>query len=242
MKKLNEKETNIENMFSSIAHKYDLLNSILSLNFHNSWRRNLVSKCNIKHGGSAVDVCCGTGDVCFELSKYTGKTGHIVGIDISEPMLQIAREKAISKELNHIEFINDKADDIPFEDNMFDCATVAFGLRSVPDVPAVIRDMARVVKPGGIVASLEIGRVNNPLIRIFWKLYFITLTPLIARIFGGKKEAYEFLPNSVLNFISSDELSDIFKNTGLINTRCKKLMFGTVYIHSGIKPLNVQTG
>ena len=230
----NDKEAYIKSLFSNIAPRYDFLNSILSLSLHHRWRRYCVRLCELKNGNNAMDVCCGTGDFAFELKRAVGSKGRVVGIDIAEPMVEIAKQK--SKKLNlEVDFMVGKADSIPFDSNTFDAAAVGFGLRNVTDVRKAVSEMVRVVKPGGRVVSLEIGRVDLPIIKYFWKLFFCVIGPKIAKIFGGMPEAYQYLPNSVMKFLSPNELAQIFSECGLSNIKYRRLSFGAIMIHVGVK-------
>lgn len=233
-----EKEAYIEGLFSSIAPKYDLLNSVLSLNMHKSWRRFAVSKSNLGNGGCALDVCCGTGDFSFELARKVGSQGHVVGVDFSLPMVSIAKRKAEKFGFSNLDFMCGNACKLPFEDNSFDCATVGFGLRNVADLHIAVSEMARVVKPGGTIVNLEISKVKIPVLSWFWKLYFYRLTPYTAQLFHTDRSAYEYLPDSVKNFMSREELASEFEKCGLKDVSFHDLMFGTVCIHIGRKPIN----
>lgn len=231
-----EKEAYVEKMFSAIAPKYDLMNSVLSLTRHKAWRRFAVLKSGLEAGGSALDVCCGTGDFAFELAEQTGETGRVVGLDFSVPMIELAEEKARKLNRDWVSFVVGNACELPFDDNFFDCVTVGFGLRNVSDVAKALSEMARVVRPGGKVINLEISKVRSPLLRLPWKLYFYALTPYTASMFRAKREAYEYLPQSVREFMSREEVSSEFEQAGLCNVCYHDLMFGAVCVHIGVKP------
>ncbi len=231
-----EKEAYVEGLFSSIAPKYDLLNSVLSMCRHKAWRRFAVSKSDLEPGGSALDVCCGTGDFAFELASRVGESGRVVGLDFSLPMLDLANRKARRSGRDWVEFIAGNACSLPFPDNSFDCVTVGFGLRNVADVRVALGEMARVTRPGGKVISLEISRVGSRLLSVPWKLYFYALTPYTAVVFRARREAYEYLPRSVKGFMSRQELADKFENCGLTDVSCRSLTFGAVCVHVGVKP------
>lgn len=231
-----QKEAYVEGLFSSIASKYDLLNNILSLTRHKAWRRYAVSKSDLLPGGCALDACCGTGDFAFELADRVGAGGRVVGIDFSLPMIELARRKAEYLKLSNVEFHHANACSLPFEDNLFDCVTVGFGLRNVADLNLAISEMARVVKPGGMVINLEISQVRLPVLSWLWKLYFYKLTPYTAQLFKAKRSAYEYLPDSVKAFMSREELAAEFEKCGLCDVNYYDLTFGTVCVHVGTKP------
>lgn len=225
----------MESLFSSVAPKYDLLNTVLSLARHKAWRRFAVSKSGLEPGGSALDVCCGTGDFALELAGRVEKNGRVVGVDFSGPMIDLARQKAKRLGCEWVNFIEANALDLPFADGSFDCATVGFGLRNVADVRVALSEMARVVRPGGKVISLEIGTARPPLLSLTWKLCFRALTPRTARLFGAERGAYEYLPRSVEQFMSREELAAEFERAGLCEVSVYNLMFGVVYVHVGTK-------
>lgn len=232
-----EKEAYVKALFSAIAPKYDLMNSVLSLSMHKAWRRRAVAISGLKPGGTALDVCCGTGDFAFDLAKTAGPDGQVTGIDFAEPMIELAKAKAAQGNIRNVDFMVGNASDLPFADESFDCATVGFGIRNVADVDRVLSEMARVTRPGGKVVCLEISQVRSPVLRIPWMLYFCALTPYTARLFRARRSAYEYLPQSVKEFMSREELAQRFSNAGLIDVCFEDMMFGAVCIHSGAKPL-----
>ncbi|MHB9038282.1 MAG: bifunctional demethylmenaquinone methyltransferase/2-methoxy-6-polyprenyl-1,4-benzoquinol methylase UbiE [Armatimonadota bacterium] len=231
-----EKEAYVENLFSSIAPKYDLLNFVLSLTRHKAWRRFAVSKSGLVPGNRALDVCCGTGDFAFELARRVGPDGHVVGADFSVPMIEIAREKAKRAGFANIEFVEANACALPFADDSFDCVTVGFGLRNVADLPQAVNEMTRVVRPGGKIVNLEISQVRSGLLRLPWKLYFCSLTPCTASLFRARRSAYEYLPESVQRFMSREDLAKEMESCGLRDVHFHDLMFGAVCVHVGTKP------
>ena len=234
-----EKEAFVERMFSSVAPKYDFMNSVLSLTRHKAWRRFAVSKSGLELGGCALDVCCGTGDFAFELARKVGDEGAVTGIDFSVPMIELAKRKAGRVGCDWVEFFVGNAGRLPFPDDSFDCVTVGFGLRNVADVSQALAEMTRVTKPGGKVLNLEISKVESGLLSLPWKLYFYALTPYTARLFRARKSAYEYLPRSVKEFMSREEMAAEFEKSGLRDVGFHDLMFGAVCLHVGTKPLGV---
>ncbi|MDH7602510.1 MAG: bifunctional demethylmenaquinone methyltransferase/2-methoxy-6-polyprenyl-1,4-benzoquinol methylase UbiE [Armatimonadota bacterium] len=230
-------EHHVENLFSSIASRYDLINSVLSLGRHKDWRRFAVSLIGPSQGDRALDVCCGTGDFAIELARAVGWQGAVKAIDCSEPMLEIARRKAEQAGLSQIEFIKGDARCLPFADNTFDCAVVGFGLRNIPNFDEAIAEMKRVVRPGGKVLSLEIFGLRGHWCSALWKLYFGTIGPILARILGGNTEAYRYLPQSVEYFATAEQMAREFAAQGLVDVQYRKLALGAVCIHVGTKPL-----
>ena len=230
-----EKEAYVERLFSSIATRYDLINTVLSLTRHKAWRRFAVSKTGTAPGGRALDVCCGTGDFAFELARAVGPGGSVIGVDFSTPMLEVARRKAARRRLDQVGFVPANVCALPFADDSFDCVTVGFGLRNVASIEAALGEMARVTRPGGKVVSLEILGVRSSFAAIPWRLYFDFLAPRAARVLRGRREAYEYLARSVRGFASHEELAAEFAGCGLRDVVSYDLALGAVCVHVGTK-------
>jgi demethylmenaquinone methyltransferase / 2-methoxy-6-polyprenyl-1,4-benzoquinol methylase len=228
-----EKERYVNQLFASAASRYDLLNSVISIGRHKSWRRLAVRMSGVKTGGAALDVATGTGDFAIDLADAVGKTGHVAGVDFCEPMLKLAAEKTAGRDEINLAVAN--AEHLPFASDSFDCSTIGFALRNVADVRAVITEMARVTKPGGSVVSLEILGPKAKILQPLWRLYFFRLMPKIAQCFGAEREPYDYLPNSVERFCSREELAEVFRDSGLTDVKIRGLMFGIVCIHMGTK-------
>lgn len=230
-----EKEAYVEGLFSSIAGKYDLMNSILSLSRHKAWRRFAVSKLDIKPGDRALDACCGTGDFAFELARVVGDEGRVVGVDFSPPMIELAKAKAERLNLRAIEFSVANTCELPFADASFDCVTIGFGVRNLADIDAGIAEMTRVIRPGGKLICLETSQVKSRPTRLLWQLCFRVFSPCAAMLMGANKSAYEYLPKTAKEFLSREELVGKFGDHGLVDVEVIDLMFGAVCLHVGSK-------
>ena len=228
-----EKERYVNRLFASIAPKYDLLNSVISLGNHKRWRRLAVAMSGVSSGGTALDVATGTGDFAIDLAGAVGETGRVVGVDFCLPMLDLAAQKTSG--LGNISLVAANAECLPFDSDSFDCTTIGFALRNVGNVRSVVSEMARVTKPGGRVVSLEILGPESRVMKALWRLYFSRLMPCVAGMLGAKKEPYEYLPKSVERFCSRNELADIFRQCGMRDVSIRGLMFGIVCIHVGTK-------
>jgi demethylmenaquinone methyltransferase/2-methoxy-6-polyprenyl-1,4-benzoquinol methylase len=186
--------------------------------------------------GPALDVASGTGDFAFELARLPNISAAI-GIDFTREMLDIADRKSERRGLAHkVGFSLGDAHALPFQDNQFICATVGFGIRNFADVDRALREMARVVMPGGRVVSLEIVRLEGkgPISRLF-PLHFRYVAPLLGTLLAGDRQAYTYLPESVQGFLSARELTQAMENAGLSNVRHRSLAMGAVAIHLGQK-------
>jgi demethylmenaquinone methyltransferase/2-methoxy-6-polyprenyl-1,4-benzoquinol methylase len=187
----------------------------------------------VRVGETAIDVATGTGDFAIDLARAVGDSGRVVATDFCEPMLEVAKVK--TERHRSIELALANAESLPYEDNTFDCATIGFALRNVASVQAAITEMARVIKPGGRVVSLEMVRPTRPVITPLWRLYFFRVMPRLAQTFGAKREPYDYLPESVARFHSREELAEVFRDCGLVEVTSRALMLGLVCIHMGIK-------
>ena len=230
-----EKHDYVRGMFDAIAPRYDLLNSVLSLRLHYGWRRRAAAETALQPGGTALDICTGTGDFALELVKRVGKTGHVIGGDFSFPMLRIGETKADkTKGVLHMTLAD--AQRLPYPDNSFDAVTVGFGIRNVADIEQGIREMARVTRPGGRVVILEFNQPENRLFAALYGWYSFTILPRLGGLISGRRAAYEYLPSSVSAFHSREALADLLRRAGLTDIRIVDLTFGTVVIHRGVKP------
>src|ERR671920_491149 len=187
-------EPQVQAMFDRIAGVYDLMNSVMTAGLHHRWRARAADLADLKPGDSALDVATGTGDLALELKRRVGEDGEVIGSDFSERMLELAREKAPGLRFEH-----GNALDLPYEEDSFDAATVGFGARNFSDLAQGLREMARVVRPGGRVVILEITTPQRPPLSWFFRFWFDRLVPLLGRA-AGDPDAYTYLPSSVRRF------------------------------------------
>ncbi|MDF2723289.1 MAG: ubiquinone biosynthesis methyltransferase UbiE [Paenibacillus sp.] len=229
------KEQFVHSVFESIAHKYDLMNDVLSFRRHKAWRRLTMRHMNVQPGQTALDVCCGTCDWTVSLAEATG-TGKIVGLDFSRNMLQFGEHKIAKHGLDkQVQLIHGNAMELPFEADSFDYATIGFALRNVPDLEQVLREMQRVVKPGGLVVSLELSKPTWQPFKSLYYFYFQRVLPLIGKLIAKRYEQYKWLPESLVHFPDHKQLADIFRRTGLQDVRAYPLTGGIAALHIGVK-------
>lgn len=223
----------ISAMFSTIADRYDLLNKMLSFGIDGYWRKFAVNLLPSVKNPVFLDVATGTCDVALQIVKKF-PLARVTGIDFSEKMLQRGREKI--KKTVHQDRIDLRLADVtqlPFEDNSFDASIIAFGIRNVHDYIKGILEMGRVVKSTGKVVILEFTSIQNPVFRAPYRLYITKLLPFVGEIVSGRKGAYKYLPESMLNFPGPEEFKKIMEEAGLQDVEYYKLTFGIAAVHTG---------
>ena len=229
--RMSDKATYVHRAFTAIADRYDLLNTLLSFNQDRRWRRSTVSELEMKGPEAVLDVATGTGKLARELERAVGARSRVVGIDFCEPMLRKARMQIDSTTL-----VLATSESLPFPDNCFDGATIGFALRNVPDMKKTLQEMTRVMKPGGSVVCLEFSRPRRPIMRSLHRLYLLRVLPIVGWLISGDREAYVYLPRSIMEFPSAGELKAVMENAGLERVRFRFLTWGVVAIHIGTKP------
>ena len=235
---LTKKSEHIQQMFSSVARVYDLLNAILSFNFDKRWRRFAVKVSNATPDAKILDVCTGTGDLAIEYSKVLNSSGKVIGSDFCHEMVRLANDKLRKRNLSgKIKVIDADTLHLPFQDNCFQISAVAFGIRNVSDLKAGITEMTRITAPGGRVVILEFSQPTNPLFKAIYYFYFKRILPFIGKIISRSKyDAYTYLPASVLNFPDRHGLKTILESCGLVNIEIYSRTLGIVTVHVGQKP------
>jgi len=221
-------------MFDRVAHHYDAMNSLMTAGLHHRWRQRAADRAALHPGDVALDVCCGTGDLAFELARRVGPQGSVIGSDFSEPMLDLARAKAAERGVSNLRFEYADALRLPYDDASFDAVTVGFGARNLADLDAGLAGMARVLKPGGRLVILEITQPRRPPLSLFYSLWFDRLVPLLGAL-AGDRDAYTYLPESVRSFPSPQALAALMDAAGLRGIRATVLAGGIIAIHSGLK-------
>lgn len=231
-----DKEEYVHSVFSSIAHRYDLLNTALSFNRDKYWRRFAVGHSGLIEGDRGLDVCCGTGMLALEQARVVGLQGSVVGLDFCDNMLVRALENIERTDYRGvIKLVKGNAMDLPFPDNTFDCATIGFALRNVPDIRKTIDEMRRVVKPGGKVVSLELAKPSAPVFKQLYYLYFNHMVPLLGRMGVGRHGPYNWLSESLKMFPHQSQIRDMFTEIGLADACYYELTGGIVAVHVGRK-------
>ncbi len=225
----------IRSMFGSIAQRYDLLNGILSLGRHRSWRRRAAAAAAPSPGATILDVACGTGDLVRELAGHMGPTGLVTGIDFCAPMIALAVTKPTNSSSAPMRYIVGDALTLPFASDAFECTSIAFGLRNVANPEQAIREMARVTASGGRVLCLEFAVPRRRLTRTVVRLYESTVVPAIGGVLS-RRDAYQYLRTSIGAFASPHEVRGMFEMAGLTAINTTEMNLGSVCLHVGLKP------
>lgn len=228
-------EKDVQKTFNNIAGNYDKLNSIMSLGTHQKWRKKATIKI-VNRPQKILDLCCGTADWAIMLGQRFNHA-QIVGVDFSQEMLKLAQQKVANSKLTNVILETGDAMQLNFADNSFDAVTIGFGLRNVPDANKVLREIYRVLKPGGQLICLEAFKVETPIVKIGWKLYFNKLMPIMGKIFAKNKSDYQYLDDSVNRFVSIKQLCQMMQDAGFKDIEVTDLMMKAAAIHSAIKSI-----
>jgi demethylmenaquinone methyltransferase/2-methoxy-6-polyprenyl-1,4-benzoquinol methylase len=223
----------VQTMFTRIARRYDLMNSLMTFGRHHAWRRVAARATIAAPEGPALDLATGTGDLALAIREASSHR-VVVGADFSEAMLGMARRKILAASTGHITLAAADALALPFRDATFACVTSAFLLRNLADLEAGLREMRRVTRPGGRVIALEITPPATPVFASLFGVYFQRVVPAVGAVVAGDRAAYTYLPRSVARFVSPAELSGIMRRAGLKSVTYRLVGLGTVAIHTGI--------
>ncbi len=219
-------------MFADIADDYDRINSILSFGVHSAWRKKTVLESGAKPGDRVLDCATGTGDLALEFKKTVGHEGYVLGTDFCKEMIEHAPGKAEAKKLV-VEFEVADAMNLPYEDDSFDIASIAFGIRNVDDPSVSLKEMARVVRSGGKVVVLEFGQPRGP-IKYPYQLYSRHIMPAVGGWISGNRDAYTYLPETSAKFPAGEKFLELMNETGSYSSqRAVKLTGGIAYVYVG---------
>ena len=229
-----EFSTQVRGMFDRIAGVYDLMNTAMTAGLHHRWRERAADRAELGPGDLALDACCGTGDLAFELARRVEPDGRVIGSDFSEQMLDLARKKAAGRSVASVRFEFGDALALSYDDGTFDAVTVGFGVRNLADLDRGVAELARVLKPGGRLVILEITNPRRPPLSTFFSLWFDRIVPLLGTL-AGDRDAYTYLPQSVKRFPPPEGLAMIMDHAGLEGIRYTVLAGGIIAIHSGTR-------
>jgi demethylmenaquinone methyltransferase/2-methoxy-6-polyprenyl-1,4-benzoquinol methylase len=226
-------EPQVQAMFDRIAGIYDRLNSVMTAGLHHQWRRRAVDLAGVAPGDHVLDVATGTGDLALELAGRVVPGGQVVAVDFSERMLELARGKAMGRTgAELVEFRAANALELPFEDDRFAAATVGFGVRNFSDLDRGLRELTRVVRPGGRVVILEMTTPQRPPLSTFFSMWFDRIVPVLGQL-AGDADAYSYLPDSVRRFPPPEALAARMHAAGLRDIRYVLTAGGIIALHLG---------
>jgi len=229
------KKTQVADMFNNISKTYDFLNHFLSLGIDIIWRKKAINELKADNPQLILDVATGTGDFAFEALSILNPE-KIVGVDISQGMLNIAQQKINKRGLgDKFEIKLGDSEKLPFEANEFDAVTVAYGVRNFENLEVGLADINRVLKPGGKAVVLEFSKPKAFPIKQLYNVYFTYITPGIGKLFSKDARAYSYLPESVAAFPDGEKFVTLMQKAGFKNTKCRPLAFGICSIYTGVK-------
>lgn len=229
-----EKEEDVKEVFESVAKRYDLMNDVLSFGLHRVWKRTCVSLSGAAEGQKVLDIASGTCDMAIRFGEVVGKSGEVWATDINHEMIKegTKRLKAVGCKA-HVSICDCEA--LPFEDNYFDIAVVSFGLRNMTHKDRALKEMMRVVRPGGRVVVLEFSRCWK-IFKPFYDLYSFKLMPWLGQKIAGDAESYRYLAESIRMHPDQETLAGIMEEVGLDRVTWKNMTFGVCALHIGLKP------
>lgn len=236
-RKQTKKEEKVYDVFQTISKDYDKLNDIISFQMHKRWKRDTIRRLDLKENSQVLDVCCGTGDFTIMVSQETDKKINVTGLDFSENMLLVGKKKKEELKLQNIEFIHGNAMELPYDENTFEAVIIGFGLRNTPDYEQVIKEMMRVVKPGGNVACLDTSHPTLPIYKHFYYIYFKYIMPILGQLFSKHKKEYQWLNDSTEKFLNKKQLKKLFVKAGLEDVKITSYALGAAALHIGVKSL-----
>jgi len=225
--------------FNAVADKYDFMNTLLSFGIHHLWKRTSVKMLELREGDAVIDICGGTGDLSLLAAKDTGRSGNIVLYDMNKAMMERGRPKVGNSLFSeNISFVQGDAEKISFPDCSFDAATVGFGIRNLAHLESGLKEMYRILKPGGKFMCLEFSRPTAPLFRRMYDFYSFYIMPFLGQLIVGSRQAYTYLPESIRLFPLPSELSTILEDVGFSDVRYRRLTNGIAVVHLASKGKN----
>ena len=228
-----EKAQKVADVFHSVASRYDLMNDLMSAGLHRVWKIFTIEQSGVREGSRVLDIAGGTADLSIAFAKRVGKTGQVVLTDINSSMLTVGRDRMLDQGFA-MPAVQCDAEKIPFPDNYFDCVTVAFGLRNMTHKDAALREMYRVLKPGGRLLVLEFSKIWKPL-QPAYDLYSFKLLPLMGQVFAKDAESYRYLAESIRMHPGQEDLKQMMEQASFERVQYFNLTAGVVALHKGYK-------
>ncbi|WP_299256438.1 bifunctional demethylmenaquinone methyltransferase/2-methoxy-6-polyprenyl-1,4-benzoquinol methylase UbiE [uncultured Kushneria sp.] len=231
-----EKAGRVEQVFDSVARRYDIMNDLMSMGVHRFWKRVALERSGVRRGHAVLDIAGGTGDLTAKFVERVGPTGRVVLADINASMLQVGRDRLMDRGIGaQVEIVQADAQALPFPDNTFDCITIAFGLRNVTDKDAALASMTRVLKPGGRLLILEFSKPVNTVFEKVYDQYSFHVLPRIGKWVANDADSYRYLAESIRMHPDQPTLKAMMENAGLERVEYTNMTGGVVALHRGIK-------
>ena len=231
-----EKQERVKGVFDSVAKNYDIMNDLMSLGVHRLWKKFTLEQTGLREGMQALDVAGGTGDITKGMAKQVGTSGHVYLTDINESMLEVGRDRLMDAGIGgNVSFQVENAEELSFEDDQFDCVTIAFGLRNVTDKDKALGEMYRVLKPGGRLLILEFSKPVAPGLGTIYDAYSFKLLPMMGKLVANDEDSYRYLAESIRMHPDQDTLKDMMDTAGFARSRYHNLSGGIVALHRGFK-------
>ncbi|KAA1189751.1 bifunctional demethylmenaquinone methyltransferase/2-methoxy-6-polyprenyl-1,4-benzoquinol methylase UbiE [Pseudohalioglobus sediminis] len=230
------KASMVADVFHSVASRYDLMNDLMSAGIHRIWKRFTIELSGVRKGNAVLDIAGGTGDLAAKFSRIVGPEGRVVLADINASMLQVGRDKLLDTgHQGNIEFVQADAQFLPFPDNTFDCITIAFGLRNVTEKEIALKDMLRVLKPGGRLLVLEFSKPQSEVLSKAYDTYSFRVLPLMGRLVANDADSYQYLAESIRMHPDQETLKEMMEDAGFHGVEFHNMTGGIVALHRGLK-------
>lgn len=225
----------VRGVFDSVASKYDLMNDVMSFGTHRLWKRYTIAASNVEPGDKVLDIAGGTGDLAAAFRKKMGDKGQVVLSDINAAMLSEGRKKLINQGTVGVDFVQLNAEALPFDSNTFDCVSIAFGLRNVTDKDQALREICRVIKPGGCLLILEFSKTDNALLEQAYDFYSFNIIPKLGGLIADDEDSYQYLAESIRKHPDQETLKDMALEAGFDFCEYHNISGGIVALHKCIK-------
>jgi demethylmenaquinone methyltransferase/2-methoxy-6-polyprenyl-1,4-benzoquinol methylase len=232
---VDQKQGLVKGVFDSVASKYDLMNDVMSLGTHRLWKNYTIASSNVSKGDKVLDIAGGTGDLAIKFRKKVGDSGKVILSDINGSMLEEGRKNLINHGVIDVDFIQANAESLPFEDNTFDCVSIAFGLRNVTHKNIALKQMHRVLKKGGSLLVLEFSKVENEMLEKIYDAYSFNLIPKLGQFFANDEDSYQYLAESIRKHPDQETLKTMALDAGFGFCEYHNLSGGIVALHKAIK-------
>ncbi len=231
-----DKARRVAGVFDSVASRYDIMNDVMSFGIHRLWKRLTIELSAVRAGQSVLDLAAGTGDLTMRLAERVGEQGRVVMSDINASMLQRGRDRLVDNGfVANIDYVRADAESLPFPDNSFDCATMAFGLRNVTNKDAALESLYHVLKPGGRLLVLEFSKPTLPVIKPLYDAYSFRILPLMGKLIAGDTDSYRYLAESIRMHPDQGALKKMMQQAGFERCDYLNLSCGIVALHRGYK-------